>query len=90
MNSDLFEQGKNGAAQAAWACLAYSLVPYLGILFVPLTLIFGLYGYAAVVRKPEIGDRRVAIFSLSMSFVVLGGQIFLWWLMFAVPELNRG
>ena len=55
----------------------------------PFALIFGAFGYAAVVRKPEIGDRRVAIFSVSMSFVVLGGQIFLWWLMFAVPEFNR-
>lgn len=89
MNLEFFEDGKNGAAQIAWACLVYSMVPYLGIIFVPFAIVFGAYGYAASIRKPEIGNRRRAIFSLSMSFAVLGAQIFLWWLLYVVPELNR-
>ncbi len=89
MSSEILEQGKNGAAQIAWACVVYSMVPYLGILFVPFAFAFAAFGYAAAIRTPEIGERRSAVFSLAMSVVVLFAQIFLWWLLFIVPELNR-
>jgi hypothetical protein len=87
--ANLFERNKNTAAQTAWACLVYSMVPYLGILFIPFTVLIGGVGYAAAVRRPDLGGRRMALASLGLSFVVLLIQLFLWWLLYIVPELGR-
>jgi hypothetical protein len=87
--TNLFERNKNQISQTAWACLVYSMVPYLGILFVPFTFIIGGFGYAAALRQPQIGGRKLAIISIAISFVVLAMQIFLWWLLFIIPELKR-
>lgn len=86
---NLFEQNKNPISQTAWACLVYSMVPYLGILFIPFTFLIGGFGYAAAVRQPTIGGRRLALVSVSLSFVVLFAQIFLWWLLYIIPKLGR-
>jgi len=37
--TNLFERNKNSVSEMAWACLVYSFVPYLGILFVPLAFL---------------------------------------------------
>lgn len=87
--TDLFERNKNTASQTAWACFVYSMVPYLGILFVPLTFFIGGFGYAAAVRQPDLGGRRLALASFWLSFVVLAIQIFLWWLLYIIPELGK-
>lgn len=87
---NLFEQNKNQISQTAWACLVYSFVPYLGILFVPFTFFIGGFGYAAALRQPDIGGRRLALVSILLSFVVLAAQIFLWWLLYIIPELGTG
>lgn len=86
---DLFEQNKNSVSQTAWACLVYSFVPYLGILFVPFTIFIGGFGYAKALRQPQIGGRKLALVCVILSFVVLAIQIFLWWLLYIVPELGR-
>ena len=86
---DLFEQNKNTVSQTAWACLVYSFVPYLGILFVPFTFLIGGYGYMTALREPQLGGRRLALISISISFVVLAVQIFLWWLLYIIPELGK-
>jgi hypothetical protein len=86
---DLFEQNKNTVAQTAWACLVYSFVPYLGILFIPFTFMIGGFGYLTALREPELGGRRLALISISVSFIVLAMQIFLWWLLYIIPELGR-
>lgn len=86
---DLFEQNKNTVSQTAWACLIYSFVPYLGILFVPFTFLIGGYGYMTALREPQLGGRRLALISISVSFVVLAVQIFLWWLLYIIPELGK-
>ena len=86
---DLFEQNKNTVSQTAWACLVYSFVPYLGILFIPFTFLIGGFGYLTALREPQLGGRRLALISISISFVVLAVQIFLWWLLYIIPELNR-
>jgi len=86
---DLFEQNKNAVSQTAWACLVYSMVPYLGILFVPLTFFIGGFGYAKALRQPQIGGRKLAIICITVSFIVLAIQIFLWWLLYVIPELGR-
>jgi hypothetical protein len=87
---NLFEQNKNSISHAAWACLVYSFVPYLGILFVPLTFLIGGFGVVAAHRQPHLGGRKLALVSFFLSFIVLAVQIFLWWLLYIIPELGRG
>lgn len=85
----LFEENKNPVSQVAWACLVYSFVPYLGILFVPLTFLVGAFGVIVARRQPDLGGHRLAAVSFTLSFVVLAMQIFLWWLLYIIPELGR-
>jgi hypothetical protein len=86
---NLFEENKNQASQAAWACLVYSFVPYLGILFVPLAFFAGSFGFIISFRRPHLGGRKLGIVCVALSFVVLAVQIFLWWLLYIVPDLGR-
>ena len=86
---NLFERSENTASQMAWACFVYSLVPYLGILFVPLTFIISSFGYFTYLRQPRLGGRKFALVSFYLSFIVLAIQLFLWWLLYIVPELGR-
>lgn len=87
--SNLFEKKENTYSQMAWACFVYSLVPYLGILFVPLTIITGIFGYYTYRNRPNLGGRKFSLISLSLSFIVLGAQIILWWLLYIIPELGK-
>lgn len=73
----------------AWACFVYSLVPYLGILFIPFTFLVGGFGYFVSVRQPNLGGRKLALASFGLSFVVLAAQVFLWWLLYVIPELAK-
>ncbi len=86
---NLFEQNKNTVSQTAWACLVYSMVPYLGILFIPFTFLIGGFGYMTALREPQLGGRRLALISIAVSFVVLAVQLFLWWLLYIIPELGK-
>ena len=86
---DLFQLNKNAVSETAWACFVYSLVPYLGILFIPLTIIVGSFGYIVSLNKPHLGGRKLSLASVTLSFVVLAVQIFLWWLLYIIPELGR-
>ncbi len=86
---NLFERNENTISQMAWACFVYSLVPYLGILFVPFTFIVSGFGYLNYLRHPRLGGRKFALVSFFLSFIVLAIQILLWWLLYIVPELGR-
>jgi hypothetical protein len=86
---NLFETNKNSVSETAWACLVYSLVPYLGILFVPLAFLIGGAGVFVSYRKPYLGGRKLSLASIGLSAVVLVVQLFLWWLLYIVPELGR-
>lgn len=86
---DLFERNKNSISQTAWACLVYSFVPYLGILFVPFTLGIGGYAYLTAINNPHLGGRKLALMSIGLSFIILAAQIFLWWLLYIIPEIGR-
>ena len=86
---DLFEQNINSVSQTAWACLVYSMVPYLGILFIPFTFLIGGFGFVTALRQPQLGGRKLALVSIAGSFVVLAVQLFLWWLLYIIPELGR-
>ena len=87
--TQLFERNKNTTSQTAYACLVYSFVPYLGILFVPFTIGIGSFAYLTALRQPDLGGRKLALMSIALSFVVLAVQIFLWWLLYIIPELGR-
>ena len=78
---------RNTAAQLAWACFIYSLVPYLGILFVPVTVVFGVIGYSIASRRGENGDRSLR--AIALSVIVLAVQILLWWLLYVIPTLGH-
>ena len=86
---NLFEINENGISQTAWACFVYSLVPYIGIIFIPLTIAVGIFGVSISYQKPWLGGRKLSLASLSLSFVVLAVQIFLWWLLYIIPTLGR-
>jgi len=87
---NLFDENKNAVSQTAWACFVYSLVPYLGILFVPLTFLVGGFGFIVALRQPHLGGRKLSLVSFILSFAVLAVQIFLWWLLYIIPELGKG
>lgn len=84
---DLFAVNRNTVSEMAWACFVYSLVPYLGILFVPFTILIGTAGIGVFLRRPALGGGKLAGVSIGLSFVVFGAQIFLWWLLYIIPEL---
>ncbi len=85
----LFPKNENPVSEMAWACLVYSFVPYLGILFVPLALVVGVFGVAISFYKPNSGGRKLALVTVVLSFVVSGIQIFLWWLLYFIPEIGK-
>lgn len=85
--TDLFERNENGVSQTAWACFVYSLVPYLGILFIPFTLVIGAAGITFSYQNPKAGGRKMALISIGLSFFVFLLQVFLWWLLYKIPEL---
>jgi hypothetical protein len=87
--TNLFEQNENTISHTAWACVVYSFVPYLGILFVPLAFLVGGFGYFVSFRQPDLGGRRLALTCVGLSVIVLVVQIFLWWLLYIIPELGR-
>lgn len=88
-STDLFKQNENEVSQMAWACFVYSMVPYLGILFIPFTFLVGGFGYFVSVRQPHLGGRKLSLISFGLSFAVLVIQIFLWWLLYIIPELGK-
>ncbi len=86
-DENLFAENKNAAAQTAWACFVYSLVPYLGILFIPLTFVVSVCGYRSALRQPHLGGRQMSAASFYLSFLVLSLQLFLWWLLYFIPKI---
>ena len=85
---NLFEQNKNTVSQTAWACVVYSMVPYLGILFIPFSIVISGAGFYVAHRRPQLGGRRLAIVCIGLTFLILGVQILLWYLLYIIPELN--
>lgn len=85
----LFPKNENSVSETAWACLVYSFVPYLGILFVPLAFAVGIFGVAVSFHRPSSGGRKLALISAALSFVVLAIQIFLWRLLYFIPEIGK-
>jgi hypothetical protein len=85
--TDLFEMNRNAVSEMAWASFVYSMVPFLGVLFIPVTFVIGVCGYGVALRHPKAGGRRLSLVSMGLSFPVLGVQIFFWYLLYLIPEL---
>ncbi len=86
--TDLFEVNKNSVSEMAWASFVYSMVPFLGVLFIPVTFVIGIYAYGVSLRHPKSGGGRLSLISMGLSFPVLGVQIFFWYLLYLIPELT--
>ena len=86
---NLFEEENNRATSLAWAFVVYSMVPYFGILFSPGAILMSSVGVFVELRKPFSENRKMAVYSIILSFVILAIQILLWWLLYIIPELNK-
>jgi len=86
---NLFERNENSASETAKALVVYSLVPYLGILFCPFALFSGGFGIFTAYRKPNLGGWHASIYSVALTFIIFTVQIFLWWLLYIIPELGK-
>jgi len=87
--TNLFKQNKNSASETVKALVVYSLVPFLGILFCPFALLLGGVGVLVSHRQPNLGSGRTSIYSLVLTVIIFAAQLFLWWLLYFVPELGR-
>jgi hypothetical protein len=77
---------RNAASATALAFATYSLVPYLGILFCPGAVVMGLVGWFTSDRALGDSGRRTSLMSILAGLFILGVQIFLWWILYKVPE----
>jgi hypothetical protein len=82
----LFDSERSLASDPAFACMVYSMVPYIGIVFTPLAIVLGLRSYLLSRRRSDSEQERQALFCIGGSILVLGIQIFLWWLLYFIPE----
>jgi hypothetical protein len=85
-SSILSARNSNGSSTTALAFVTYSLVPYLGILFCPGALLMGGIGLYTSYRSPGRGGRRASYISLWLGLLIFCVQIFLWWLLYKIPE----
>jgi hypothetical protein len=85
----LFEENKNKVSETAWAFAVYSAVPYLGIVFCPGAIVAGIFGILVAKRDPKIGGEKVSKISIAVGIFVMLFQIFLWWLLYVIPTLER-
>lgn len=80
----------NGASTTSLAFVTYALVPYLGILFCPGAVLMGGIGLFNSYRTPERGGRRTSYTGITLGLLILCAQLFLWWLLYKVPQWGRG
>lgn len=87
ITESLFEDKRPIASSAAWACTVYSMVPYLGVLFVPFAIVFGGLGYLKD-RRPGSGATQATLAPVALSMILLAIQVLLWWLLYLIPEIG--
>lgn len=75
----------------ARAFATYSLVPYLGILFCPGAVVVGAAGIVRSYRSNQSNESRYVCYASTIAgVVVLGIQLFLWWILYRVPSWAAG
>lgn len=82
------QRGRNGALASAWACVAYSLVPYLGILFIPAGVVFAVYGIYTERNKPNVNTPKRIVVMSGIALAITAVQLFFWWLLYVIPTLG--
>ncbi|HKR11671.1 MAG TPA: hypothetical protein VJT15_06425 [Pyrinomonadaceae bacterium] len=76
----------NSLTSTARAFATYSLVPYLGIIFCPGAVVIGTAGVVRSYRSNQTHERRnICYASTIVGVLVLGIQLFLWWILYRVP-----
>ena len=83
-------ENRNGASTTALAFVTYALVPYLGILFCPGALLMGSIGLVRSIRSPHAGGRRASYMGIILGLVLLCLQLFLWWILYKIPQWAKG
>ena len=76
------------SSSVTFACNVYSMVPYIGIIFVPLAALFGGRDYLAARRADDSARARSALRFLGVSVSLIIFQLFLWSLLYIVPTLK--
>ena len=84
----LFSREENSMSEIARACTVYSMVPYLGILFVPFALATASFGYIRALQLPDNAGRRTSLACMGVSLLLLAIQLVLWWLLYLIPEIG--
>ena len=84
----LFEPEERLSSNAAWACNVYALVPYLGILFLPVAFVLAGFGFVRARRMRQPNETKVAITAFITSVFLLAGQLLLWSLLYIIPEIG--
>ena len=86
--ASLFAAERSGLSDTARACVVYALVPYLGILFVPLGVLIGSVAMAAAWRGSRPRAWRAELLCIGLCLIVMAVQLFLWWLLYIIPEIG--
>lgn len=81
---------RNGASATALAFATYALVPYLGILFCPGAVLMGGIGLIRQWRVPHLGGRNASYAGVVFGIMIFSAQVFLWWLLYKVPQWATG
>ena len=84
----LFEPEERLSSNAAWACNVYALVPYLGILFLPVAFVLAAFDFSRARRSRKPYDARLAITASVTSLFLLAYQLLLWSLLYIIPEVG--
>lgn len=88
--ASIYNPNTNSASTTALAFVTYALVPYLGILFCPGALVMGGVGLYNSYRLPDHGGRRTSFLSVIFGLLIFCGQLFLWWILYKIPEWAMG
>lgn len=84
----LCDERRSLVSNPAWACTVYSMVPYIGIVFILPALLTGGFSYFRARRRDLAEEERQAVICVGVSLVVLSIQLVLWWLLYLIPEIG--
>ena len=78
-------QEKSLTSRSAFACNVYSMVPYVGVVFLPLAFVIGGLDYLRAFKSGDSKDLRFGLGSLALTLFLTAVQVFLWSLFYFVP-----
>ena len=88
VDQPLFRPRGDAVSDTAWACTVYSMVPYLGILFIPVAVVIGGFSFVKAHRAGDERIARTALMSVMVSIALVMIQLVLWWLLYLIPEIG--